>query len=146
MIGKYSENLKDIIVWDKKVGQPAIGEQVMNRRTELILVFENDYPISRQFRTAPFKRGTLDDIWQITRDRSKTEKHGAVFPIKLVQTILENFSKKGDIVYDPFMGTGTTAFVAKKLNRKFIGSEISKEFCKIANKRLKETKGLYIKK
>ena len=106
-------------MWDKKVGQPAIGEQVMNRRTELILVFENDYPISRQFRTAPFKRGTLDDIWQITRDRSKTEKHGAVFPIKLVQTILESFSKKGDIVYDPFMGTGTTAFVAKKLNRKF---------------------------
>ena len=82
----------------------------------------------------------MDDIWQITRDRSKTEKHGAVFPIKLVQTILENFSKKGDIVYDPFMGTGTTAFVAKILNRKFIGSEISKEFCKIANKRLKETK------
>ena len=40
MIGKYSENLKDIIVWDKKVGQPAIGEQVMNRRTELILVFD----------------------------------------------------------------------------------------------------------
>ena len=47
MIGKYSENLKDIIVWDKKVGQPAIGEQVMNRRTELILVFENfPFPLS----------------------------------------------------------------------------------------------------
>ena len=143
MIGKYSENLKDIIVWDKRVGQPAIGEQVMNRRTELILVFENDYPISRQFRKAPFKRGTLDDIWQITRDRSKTEKHGAVFPIKLVQTILENFSNKGDLVYDPFMGTGTTAVVAKKLNRKFIGSEISKDFCKIANKRLKEAEDLF---
>lgn len=143
IIGKYNEKLKDIIVWDKKVGQPAIGEQVMNRRTELILVFENDYPISRQFRGAPFKRGTLDDIWQITRDRSKTENHGAIFPVKLVQTILENFSKKGDVIYDPFMGTGTTAVVAKKLNRKFLGSDISKEFCSLARKRLKEAEDLF---
>ena len=143
MIGKYSEKLKDIIVWDKKVGQPAIGEQVMNRRTELILVFENDYPISRQFRNAPFKRGTLNDIWEITRDRSKTEKHGAIFPEKLVQTIIENFTNKNDIIYDPFLGTGTTAVVAKKLNRKFIGSEISKNFYKIANKRIKEAEDLF---
>ena len=99
--------------------------------------------MSSACRKAPFKRGTLDDIWQITRDRSKTEKHGAVFPIKLVQTILENFSNKGDLIYDPFMGTGTTAVVAKKLNRKFIGSEISKDFCKIANKRLKEAEDLF---
>ena len=143
MIGNYSEKLKDIIVWDKKVGQPAIGEQVMNRRTELILVFENDYPISRQFRNAPFKRGTLNDIWEITRDRSKTEKHGAIFPEKLVQTIIENFTKKNDIIYDPFLGTGTTAVVAKKLNRKFLGSEISKDFYKIANKRIKEAEDLF---
>ena len=151
MMGKYSEKLKDIIVWDKKVGQPAIGEQVMNRRTELILVFENDYPISRQFRSAVkkdketpiFKRGTLNDIWEIGRERSKTEKHGAVFPEKLVQTILENFSNANDIVYDPFLGTGTTAVVAKKLKRKFIGSEISKEFYKIAQKRIKEADDLF---
>lgn len=144
MIGKYSEKLKDIIVWDKKVGQPAIGEQVMNRRTELILVFENDYPISRQFRNAPFKRGTLNDIWEITRDRSKTEKHKAIFPEKLVETIIENFTNKNDIIYDPFLGTGTTAVVAKKLNRRFLGSEISKQFYKIANKRIKEAEELGI--
>tara|TARA_B100000945_G_scaffold317324_1_gene319932 strand:+ start:1083 stop:1892 length:810 start_codon:yes stop_codon:yes gene_type:complete len=151
MIGKYSDKLKDIIVWDKKVGQPAIQEQVMNRRTELILVFENDYPISRQFRSAVkkdketpiFKRGTLNDIWQIGRERSKTEKHGAIFPEKLVQTILENFTNKNDIIYDPFLGTGTTAVVAKKLNRKFIGSEVSKQFFKIANKRIKEADDLF---
>ena len=42
---EISDKLKDIIVWDKKVGQPAIQEQVMNRRTELILVFENKLPL-----------------------------------------------------------------------------------------------------
>jgi site-specific DNA-methyltransferase (adenine-specific) len=58
MIGDFNEQLKDIIVWDKGVAQPAMQKQVLNRRTELILVFETDYPISRQYRYANFERGT----------------------------------------------------------------------------------------
>ena len=50
IIGDLNEYLKDIIVWDKGHGQPAIGEKVLNRQSELILVFEKDYPVSRQFR------------------------------------------------------------------------------------------------
>ena len=142
MIGEFSDNLKDIIIWDKKYAEPAIQKQVMNRRTEFILVFENDYPISRQFRSAPFKRGSLNDVWQIDRNRnngkSKDKSHGATFPEKLVATIIENFSKKGDKIYDPFLGTGTTAIVAKKMKRKFIGSEILKDYCKIAKRKLNE--------
>jgi site-specific DNA-methyltransferase (adenine-specific)/modification methylase len=143
MIGEFSENLKDIIIWDKRYGQPAIGEQVMNRRSELILVFEKDYPISRQFRSAVFKRGTLDDVWVIDRERKNVEGHGATFPEKLISTILENFSKKKDIIYDPFIGTGTTAVVSKKLGRNFMGSEISKKYYKECNKRLKEADSLF---
>lgn len=143
MIGEFSENLKDIIIWDKRYGQPAIGEQVMNRRSELILVFEKDYPISRQFRSAVFKRGTLDDVWVIDRERKNVEGHGATFPEKLISTILENFSKKNDIIYDPFIGTGTTAVVSKKLGRNFIGSEISKKYYKECNKRIKSAESLF---
>ncbi len=143
MIGEFSENLKDIIIWDKRYAQPAIGEQVLNRRSELILVFENDYPISRQFRSATFKRGTLDDVWVIDRERTKTETHGATFPQKLISTIIENFSKEGDIIYDPFLGTGTTAVVAKKFNRKYIGSEISKKYFKVCKDRLKKEIDLF---
>tara|TARA_Y100001970_G_C14168135_1_gene822543 strand:+ start:145 stop:894 length:750 start_codon:yes stop_codon:yes gene_type:complete len=145
MIGEFSEYLKEIIVWDKGNGQPAMQQQVLNRRTELILVFEKDYPISRQFRKrGEFKRGTLDDLWLIKRGKKVGgENHGAVFPIELVSTILENFSKEGDVVYDPFMGTGTTAVVAKQLKRKFIGSEISKKYIDIAEERLKNSKDLF---
>ena len=138
MIGQFADNLKDIIVWDKGYGQPAMQNQVLNRRTELILVFEKDYPISRQFRKrGKFARGKLDDIWEIKRERSKGESHGAIFPQELVSTILENFSEEGDIIYDPFMGTGTTAVVAKTLKRKYIGSEISQKYIDIADERLK---------
>jgi site-specific DNA-methyltransferase (adenine-specific) len=137
IIGEYSNFLKEIIVWDKGNAQPAMQQQVLNRRTELILVFEKDYPISRQFRSsATFKRGTLDDLWVIKRDRSKSLDHGAVFPEELVRKILINFSKKGDIVYDPFLGTGTTAVVAMKMNRYYIGSEISEKYINIARKRI----------
>lgn len=145
MIGEFSDNLKEIIVWDKGNGQPAMQQQVLNRRTELILVFEKDYPISRQFRNrGQFKRGTLDDLWLIKRGKNVGgENHGAVFPVELVSTILENFSKEGDVVYDPFMGTGTTAVVAKRLKRKFIGSEISQKYIDIAEERLKNSEDLF---
>ena len=140
MIGEFADNLKDIIVWDKGYGQPAMQNQVLNRRTELILVFEKEYPISRQLRKrGKFARGKLDDIWEIKRERSKGESHGAIFPQELVSTILENFSEEGDIIYDPFMGTGTTAVVAKTLKRKYIGSEISQKYIDIADERLKNS-------
>ena len=139
MIGEFSEHLKDIIVWDKGHGQPSMQEQVLNRQSELILVFEKDYPISRQFRSATFKRGTLNDIWSIKREYKKIIKgHNAVFPEKLVEIILNNFSKQGDTIYDPFLGTGTTAAVAKKLGRNYMGSEISKKYFDIASERVND--------
>ncbi len=143
IIGEFSEKLKDIIIWDKKVAQPSIGAQILNRRSELILVFENDYPISRQYRNASFKRGTLNDIWSIGRQNSKSSKHGAVFPEELVQTIIKNFTAEGDIVYDPFLGTGTTAIVAKKMNRKFIGSELLTDYFEISKQRIAEAEDLF---
>ncbi len=62
MIGEFSDYLKDIIVWDKGNGQPAMQKQVLNKRSELILVFEKDYPISRQF----MKRGFLKEEHSMT--------------------------------------------------------------------------------
>tara|TARA_Y100000310_G_scaffold34266_1_gene32430 strand:- start:4391 stop:5080 length:690 start_codon:yes stop_codon:yes gene_type:complete len=139
LIGDYSDYLKDIIIWDKGHAQPSMHKQVLNKRTELLLVFETDYPISRQFRkSGVFKRGTLDDLWEIPRANGKNaiKNHTAVFPELLVSTILENFSEEGQVVYDPFMGTGTTAVVAKKMDRHYIGSEISKQYCLLAEKNL----------
>ena len=70
------------------------------------------------------------------KGKKKTKGHGAVFPEELVYNILDNFTKEGDIIYDPFMGTGTTAVVAMKMKRNFIGSEIDKNYIEFANKRI----------
>ena len=136
IIGDFNENLKDIIIWDKGVAQPAMQKQVLNRQSEIILVFEKDYPISRQFRSAPFERGKLNDVWNISRGKKLNKDHGAVFPEELVEKIITNFLNKKDVVYDPFLGTGTTAFVAKKLGRNYLGSELLESYFNFAQERL----------
>jgi site-specific DNA-methyltransferase (adenine-specific)/modification methylase len=136
IIGDLSDYLKDIVIWDKGHGQPAMAERVMNRRTELVLIFDKNNAISRQFDKCNFNRGTLDDLWLIKRGKKVSSEHGAVFPEELVYTILNNFTNEGDVIYDPFMGTGSTAVVSKKLKRNYIGSEISNEYMKVINERL----------
>ena len=77
-------------------------------------------------------------VWNINTKPFK-EAHFATYPEKLLITPIKAGCPKNGIVYDPFMGSGTTAIVAKKLNRKFIGSEINPEYIEIAVKRIKNT-------
>lgn len=143
IIGEYSDCLKDIVIWDKGFAQPAMASNVLNRQSELILIFEKSNAISRQFSKCNFKRGTLGDVWNIGRGKKIDKNHSAVFPEKLVETILTNFTDENDIIYDPFMGTGTTALVSKVLNRKWIGSEINEEYCKTITQRVKDNVSLF---
>ena len=136
MIGQYADYLKEIIIWDKGHAEPSIQSGVLNKRTELILVFDKYDSICRKFKNANFERGTLEDIWFIPKNKKNLESHKAIFPEQLAYKILKNFTNEGDIIYDPFMGTGTTAYVCKSMNRKFIGSEINKNYIDIAKQRL----------
>ena len=77
--------------------------------------------------------------WSIAPERDmKKYNHPSMFPEKLVEKALKLFSFKNDIVLDPFNGAGTTTYVAKKCNRKFLGIDISKEYCDTANKRIEK--------
>lgn len=64
--------------------------------------------------------------------------HSAAFPVSLPSWFIKLFTKKGDLVLDPFMGSGTTALAAINLNRHFIGTEVHEEYYKIALERIKE--------
>lgn len=77
-------------------------------------------------------------IWKITPERNID--HPAPFPEEIPKRCIEAFSNKGDIIYDPFMGSGTVAVVAARLNRNYVGSEISKKYCDIAERRLQPYK------
>ena len=77
----------------------------------------------------------VSDFWDIPTKPSK-EKHYASYNDVLLKKPVLAGCPEGGIIYDPFMGTGSTAEVALRSNRLFIGSEMSDEYCKIANKRL----------
>lgn len=64
--------------------------------------------------------------------------HPTQKPINLMKYLIKKCSDEGNIILDPFMGSGTTAVACKQLNRNFIGFEISPEYCKIAEKRLQQ--------
>lgn len=68
--------------------------------------------------------------------KMKDYGHPAMFPEELVERCLKLFSYKGDVVLDPFNGAGTTTFVAHKLDRKYIGIDMSQEYCKVAQERI----------
>jgi len=76
------------------------------------------------------------NIWQYTLTGAR--EHPAAFPEALARDHIISWSNEGDLVYDPFMGSGTTAKMAKINKRNYIGSEISKEYCDIAEKRINE--------
>ncbi len=81
--------------------------------------------------------------WFILRGKSRGKEvinHPAKFPEELAGKYVEFFTKTGEIVFDPFMGVGSTAVASKKLKRDCYGIEINDEFCNIANQRIKEEK------
>ena len=69
-------------------------------------------------------------------DRAPSTYHPTTKPVPLIQYLIEKFTDEGDLVIDPFLGSGTTAIAAERTGRKWIGIELSEEYCEIAKKRL----------
>lgn len=82
------------------------------------------------------------DVWTVTTKPFK-EAHFATFPEKLITPCVLAGCPENGIVIDPFMGSGTTAYVSKKNHRNYIGIELNKEYIDIANKRLKALDNLF---
>jgi site-specific DNA-methyltransferase (adenine-specific) len=84
------------------------------------------------------------NIWMYPTEKAKDAgNHPAVFPEQLAKDHINSWSNENDIILDPFMGSGTTAKVAHLLNRKFIGFEMSKEYCEIIEKRMAQFTDLF---
>jgi DNA modification methylase len=85
---------------------------------------------------------SLFNIWKFGCGFNKTTndevafEHPAMFPEDLVKKHIYSWSNEGDLIYDPFIGSGTTAKMAHLQNRNWIGSEISPEYVALANKRI----------
>lgn len=119
--------VRQIIIWSRKGG-------INFNKGYFLPTYEVIYLIAKpKFVLAP-KANSYGDIWEFTQDMKNP--HPAPFPEELIERIITSTTAK--TVLDPFMGSGTTAVVAKKLNRSFIGIDISPDYCSMAQKRLND--------
>ena len=79
----------------------------------------------------------IGNVWEIPNEKNESG-HPAIFPIELAERQILTWSNEGDLVYDPFMGSGTTAKMSILNNRNWIGSEISSEYCDMIEQRIKK--------
>ncbi len=80
-------------------------------------------------------------VWNIPPESARKIGHPAPFPLELASRVIRLFSYQGDLVIDPFCGSGTTCVAAKLLGRRYAGFDISPEYCALAEERLRGTAG-----
>lgn len=131
--GVSSDLLQDFgvaqVIWDKPNAIPFPRRGVMYFH-ELIWIFGDYKKIYKSFKS----------VWRYTSQAKS--KHPAPFPPELPAKAINLCTNKGDIVFDPFGGSGTTAAVAKAMGRRYITCDISEKYCEWMDERLKKTKVL----
>lgn len=122
----------NLLTWHKSNPIPACGNKYITD-TEYILFFrEKGVKIY----------GSVDTkhtyyITPLNQKEKRLYKHPTVKPLNIVRNLIINSSQENDVVFDPFMGSGTTGVAAMELNRRFVGCEINKEYYEVAMKRMK---------
>jgi len=88
-------------------------------------------------------RTTTNKVWRIPiinyQSLPEWEEHPTQKPIKLMRKIVQQYSKEGELVLDPFSGSGSTLVACKQLNRQYMGFEIEKKYYEITKKRLAQS-------
>jgi site-specific DNA-methyltransferase (adenine-specific) len=142
------------IIWDKAASAGSstawgswmsASNPVMRDVHEYILVFSKDM----MKRESHGKQNTVTrdqfleytkSIWSFPTESAKRVGHPAPFPLELPYRLIQLYSFEGDVVLDPFCGSGTTCIAALKTGRHFIGFDNSEEYVKLARRRIKESK------
>jgi site-specific DNA-methyltransferase (adenine-specific) len=138
---KIGFNIINIVIWHKSDPPPLIYKNKFRFSYEFIIWakkgskhyfnYDEMYGVNNQ---------EMEDVWLMDAVQMSEKKHGyhpTQKPEKLLERIIKASSKEGDIVLDPFLGSGTTCYVAKRLNRKYIGIEKEEKYFNIAIKRIK---------
>lgn len=123
--------VRQIIIWQRDGGINFNPGYFLPTYEVIYLICKPD------FKLAP-KANALGDVWHIPQENNNP--HPAPFPVEFAQRCIQ--ATTADIILDPFMGSGTTAIAAEVCERKWIGLEKSKEYCKVANERIEANRRL----
>lgn len=144
---RYEQKFEYMFVFSK--GKPKTFNPILEEtkhfgksRKSTTMRQDSDFTNNRSGKGNVKKYKIKSNIWEFNTGYMQSTsdkfafKHPAIFPEKLAEDHILSWSNKYDLVYDPFAGSGTTLKMAKINNRKFIGSEISTEYCQIIKERL----------
>jgi len=144
-------NMRGEIIWNKAASASpstawgswqSAANPILRDIHEYILIFsKGDYKREKGKKENTITKKQFMEwtksIWTMNAESARRIGHPAPFPEELPYRLIQLYSFKGDIVLDPFMGSGTTAVAAIKSERKFVGYDISQEYIDLAEKRLK---------
>lgn len=144
-------NMRGEIIWNKAASASpstawgswqSAANPILRDIHEYILVFsKGDYKREKGKKENSITKEQFMEwtksIWTMNAESARRIGHPAPFPEELPYRLIQLYSFKGDIILDPFMGSGTTAVSAIKSDRKFVGYDISQEYIDLAEKRLK---------
>ncbi|HEL9638169.1 TPA: site-specific DNA-methyltransferase [Streptococcus suis] len=131
-IEKYF-TIKNIIIWKKNNHTAGDLEAQFGKQYEMIILANKG--------RKPFNGDRLTDVWSFNRVSPDKLVHQNQKPIDLIKRCIIKHSNKGDLIFDGFMGSGTTAIAAIDTDRRFLGCEIDKEYFEIAQNRVLDNKG-----
>ncbi|GDX41470.1 hypothetical protein LBMAG21_17620 [Armatimonadota bacterium] len=139
-------DLADIAIWDKQIFPPLIGRNILSNQYEFLLFFSSrkrGKNATRTIHTANF-RGRVSNVYQGKPQRHNAyhRYHAATFPSHLPKWLMETFDSEHGIVFDPFIGTGTTLMVAEETGRRCFGMEIDPLYCDIVLHRFENATGV----
>lgn len=120
---------RQVIIWDKQVGFFGECADKEPESHEYVLMFSK----SRQYYYHPFTQ-RFNSVWRIRPERTSDEHH-AKYPEELAARCIALTSRKGDIVLDPFLGSGTTGEAAERLGRRWCGVELNRQYAPIIERR-----------
>ena len=146
-VGRYSQHLADVLVWTKTNPPPAMAEKVCNSAFEFVFIFSSDINPNRAIKTATFSRGGFSNVYSSACATNREWTHGATFPIQFAEHYLNNYSSPDSLIYEPFLGSGTTLIAAQKMegDRNVYGFELSPEYCEVIIQRFEKFTGIEAK-
>ena len=133
---QQKETMKTKDITRPRGSNGVLGQKNSGRRKQDSVENNTHKGFNDRYSTPKDYQRNKRSVWSINTKPTNYE-HYAVFPEELIETPIKACCK--DIVLDPFMGSGTTGVVAKKLNKKYIGIEINEEYVKIAQERIEKT-------
>lgn len=134
MVERVGFQFRKVIHWHKTNPFPAIYTRKMYANSmEMMVHFSKGTPNTWNHKSVNEMHNFIQSPICMGKERSK---HKTQKPLKVCLPFIEISSNVGDVILDPFMGSGSTAVAAKMLKRNFIGYELNEEFCQIATERL----------